>query len=212
RTLSPGEPLRIASVCRLTEKKGIDVGLRALSRAAKRGVRFEYHLVGDGPGRAELERLRDELGLAGVTTLYGARTREEIRTLLARCHLFLAPSVTAADGDEEGTPVAIMEAMASGLPVLSTVHSGIPEMIEDGVSGALVPERDDAALAESIVRLASAPSEWPALARRARQAIEERYDAERLNDSLSTLLTELGHQRRRPGAAPSGRAARGDFA
>jgi colanic acid/amylovoran biosynthesis glycosyltransferase len=191
RSLAPSETVRIVSVCRLAEKKGIDVALRALSRVANAGTRFEYHLVGDGPDREKLERLRDELDLGSVTTMYGSRNREQTHAILAKSHLYLSPSITARDGDQEGTPVAIMEAMSVGLPVISTFHSGIPEMIEDGVSGVLAPERDVSALSERIIRLASEPSLWPVLARAARQTIERRYNARISNDELSVLLTEL---------------------
>jgi colanic acid/amylovoran biosynthesis glycosyltransferase len=191
RSLGAGETLRIVSVARLAEKKGIDVALRALGRVAKRGIRFEYHLVGDGPDRAMLERLRDELGLGAVTTMHGSLTREQSQAVLSRCHLYLAPSVTAHDGDQEGTPVALMEAMAVGLPVLSTLHSGIPEMIEDGVSGFLVPERDDSTLADRIVKLASEPALWPAFGRAARETVTQRYSIGTSNDNLSALLTRL---------------------
>jgi colanic acid/amylovoran biosynthesis glycosyltransferase len=204
RTLGPGETVRIVSVARLAEKKGLDVALRALSRVAKRGVRFEYHLVGDGPERPKLERLRDELGLDRMTTVHGSVNREKVQAILARSHLYLLPSVTARDGDQEGTPVAIMEAMAAGLPVLSTFHSGIPEMIENGVSGFLVPERDDSALAERIIQLASDPSLWPAMTRAARETVSRHHDIRTLNDQLSTLLTQLAGEYR-PAMRPSGR-------
>jgi len=126
-----------------------------------------------------------------MTTLHGAKTHEQSQAILSRSHLYLSPSVTARDGDQEGTPVALMEAMAVGLPVLSTFHSGIPEMIEDGVSGFLVPERDDSALADRIVRLASDPSLWPAMARVARETVMQRYNMRTSHDALSALLTQL---------------------
>jgi colanic acid/amylovoran biosynthesis glycosyltransferase len=93
-------------------------------------------------------------------------------------HVFLSPSVTASDGDTEGgAPVTIIEMAASGIPIVSTTHCDIPEVIEDGVGGMLSPERNPAALAESIAKLVAAPERWPAMLRSARRRIEEHFDA-----------------------------------
>lgn len=182
---------RIATVCRLVEKKGLTFALEALARVRDRGLRFEYHLVGDGPLREELEQLRDKLGLADFVTMHGALAREQVAPILADSHLFLSPSVTARDGDQEGTPTAIMEAMATGLPVISTVHSGIPELVSDGVSGFTVPEWDVAQLADRIAFLLEHPEKWESFGRAGRAIVERDYDAEKINDALSEFLTQL---------------------
>jgi colanic acid/amylovoran biosynthesis glycosyltransferase len=101
--------------------------------------------------------------------------------------LFLLPSVRASDGDEEGTPTVLMEAMACGLPVLSTVHSGIPELVEDGVSGWLVPERDVAALADRIQWMLDHPDRWAAMGRAGRAKVEREFNIDTLNDRLVEL-------------------------
>jgi colanic acid/amylovoran biosynthesis glycosyltransferase len=103
----------------------------------------------------------------------------------------VAASVTAADGDEEGIPNVLKEAMASGMPVVGTRHAGIPELIEDGVSGLLVPERNQAALADALQRLALQPEQWAAMGRAGRAKIEMEYDIHRLNDRLAGLLENL---------------------
>jgi colanic acid/amylovoran biosynthesis glycosyltransferase len=191
RTLAAGETPRIVTVCRLVEKKGIDFGLRALAEVAKRGVKFHFDIVGEGNQRSKLEALRDQLGLADHVTFHGIKTREEVRPVLASSHIFLAPSVTAKNGDEEGVPTAIKEAMAMGMPVISTFHSGIPEVVRDGVSGYVVKEWDVEALADRLQRMLGEPERWPEFGRNGREIIETENDIHKLNDQLSLLLTEL---------------------
>lgn len=194
RSLRPGEVPRLLSICRLVEKKGLDFALQALARVAGRGVAFEYHVIGDGPLRARLEASCARLGLRARVVFHGPMPRERVLGMLARGHVFLSPSVTASDGDQEGTPVAIMEAMSSGLPVISCVHSAIPELIRDEHSGHLVPEWDVAQLAERIERVLSRPERWPALAEAARETIEREHDVDVLNDVLAQRLTALAHR------------------
>jgi colanic acid/amylovoran biosynthesis glycosyltransferase len=196
RRLAPGDTVRIVTVCRLVEKKGLPFALRALAEARARGLTFEYHLVGDGPLRSEIEALRAQLGLAACVTLHGPRTRDQVQTILAGAHMFLSPSVTGKDGDQEGTPTAIMEAMAAGLPVLSTLHAGIPEVVADGVSGFVVPEWDVAALVERLAWLIEHPEQWESFGREGRRIVERDFNLARLNDQLSEILTELAQRAR----------------
>jgi colanic acid/amylovoran biosynthesis glycosyltransferase len=105
-------------------------------------------------------------------------------------HVFVLASVTAADGDEEGTPVSLLEAQASGLPVVSTLHAGIPEIVTDGVSGRLVEERDADALAASLRELATQPQRWERMGRAGRERIEESYDAGRCVEALEAIYRE----------------------
>lgn len=174
------------SVARLTEKKGIDVALRAVSMAATE-VDLEYLVVGDGELRAELEALAAELGLGSVRFL-GPRSHADVRALLARADVLLAPSVTAASGDEEGVPVAIMEAMACEVPVVSTRHAGIPELIEHGRNGILVAERDASALAAAVVELAKDAELRRRLGAAGRTRILDSFDAGVHVDRLVELI------------------------
>jgi len=107
--------------------------------------------------------------------------------MLAEAHILMAPSVTAADGDEEGIPNTLKEAMAMGIPVISTLHAGIPELVADGISGFLVPERDAAALADRLRRLVDHPETWAAMGRAGRVRIDSDFDIDRLNDQLLDL-------------------------
>jgi colanic acid/amylovoran biosynthesis glycosyltransferase len=191
RTLPQGELARIVTVCRFVEKKGIEFALRALASVVAAGGAFHYDLVGDGPLRSDLEQLTRELGLSAHVTFHGAKTRHEVSALLAHSHIFLSPSVTARDGDEEGVPTAIKEAMAVGLPVVSTFHAAIPEVVVDDLTGYLVPERDVPGLADRILRLLHAPESWAEMGRQGRAVIEREYEHNALNRRLSSLLEQL---------------------
>lgn len=191
RRLEAGEPLRLIGVSRLVEKKGVEYGIRAVAALAARGRHVHYEIVGDGPLRPALQRLIGELGIADRVTLRGWLAQDEVLRAYERAHVTIAPSVTGANGDQEGIPVALMEAMALGMPVVSTFHSGIPELVEDGVSGRLVPERDVEALAGAIEALIDAPGQWAAMGRAGRRRVEEAFDVDRLNDALVERLEAL---------------------
>lgn len=195
RTLKEGETPRILSVCRLVEKKGIKYAIHALSRVAKLGKPFEYHVVGDGPQLEALRTLSRDLDLSEQIHFHGALNQDEVLNVQRMCHVFLQPSVTAQDGDQEGIPVSIMEAMASGMPVVSTRHSGIPELVEEGSTGYLASERDIDELARKLLDILSIPQHWEAFGRRARQVVLEKHDRETLNLQLSDRLEQLAKRK-----------------
>lgn len=176
RRLGRGEPARLLSVARLVEKKGLEYAIRAVAALAGRGYDLRYTIIGDGQLAAELRALAEELEVAEIVSFAGSMPQDLVRRHLERSHLLLAPSVTAANGDQEGIPVVIMEAMATGMPVVSTFHSGIPELVADGRTGALVPERDVDALIEAVGRLLDAPESWVELGRRARARVEADFN------------------------------------
>jgi colanic acid/amylovoran biosynthesis glycosyltransferase len=190
--------LRLVSVGRLVEKKGIAHVLRAVRLLAERGVTVEYRVFGDGPLRERLVALAAELGIADRVAFEGRHGQEAVRQGIERSDVLVAASVTAADGDEEGIPNVLKEAMACGLPVVGTRHAGIPELVEDGVSGWLVPERDEGALATVLERLAREPERWPAMGRAGRAKVEREYDIHRLNDQLAGMLETLTRSEARP--------------
>jgi colanic acid/amylovoran biosynthesis glycosyltransferase len=185
------EPLRLVTVARLLERKGVDNAIRAVAALVRAGVDVEYTIVGDGPLRGVLGQLIRELALSERVKILGSIAHAGVASILARSHIMVAPSVTAADGDMEGIPVALMEAMASGLPVVSTIHSGIPELIEDGVTGYLVAEGDVHALATRLEYLARRPADWHRVGSAARKFIVQRHDIETLNDQLVRHLEAL---------------------
>jgi colanic acid/amylovoran biosynthesis glycosyltransferase len=183
--------LRLVTVGRLVEKKGIEHVLRAVRILVDRGVDVEYRILGDGPRRERLTALAAELGVGDRVTLHGRHRQEQVRAELEASDVLVAASVTAADGDEEGIPNVLKEAMALGMPVVGTRHAGIPELIEDGVSGFLVPERNEAALADALQCLAREPGRWAAMGRAGRAKIELEYDIDKLNDRLAGHLESL---------------------
>lgn len=189
--------VHLLTVARLVEKKGVQYGIQATARLLERHPQIEYRIVGDGPLRSDLENLIGALGAHGNVQLLGWKRQEEVVALMKEADLLLAPSVTGKDGDQEGIPVVLMEALAQGLPVLSTRHSGIPELVRDGESGFLVPERDVDALAEKLEYLVEHPELWPEMGESGREYVERYYDINELNDRLVQL-----YQRLLDGAAP----------
>jgi len=195
RYVSPGDvssagtrPLRVVSVARLVEKKGVLYLCQAVAELARRGVPVELNVIGDGPLQPTLERFVADEGMGEHIHILGRRDKSFVQTALRDADIFALPSVTATDGDQEGIPVSLMEAMASGVPCLSTVHSGIPELIEDGYSGWLVPERDAGALADKLARIQNGDYDLPAIARHARETVEARFNQSRLHDQLAAQL------------------------
>lgn len=189
-----GTLLRVLTVGRLVEKKGVDLGLAAVAALAARGVAVHYDIVGDGPLRDRLEAQAAALGLGGRVVFHGWQNQAAVARLMAGSDVLLAPSRTDATGDQEGIPVTLMEAMASGLPVVSTRHSGIPELIEHGVSGWLAEEGDVAGLADAVLQLERDPDQALRFGRAARERIAADYDVGRLNARLESLLYGLSSE------------------
>ena len=182
---SEGAPVNLLTVGRLVERKGLAAALRAVAGLAAEGVDARFTIVGDGPLRPELEALRDELGLQEQVRFLGWKDQENVVELMQRCDILLAPSRTTESGDQEGIPVTLMEAMASGMIVVSTWHSGIPELVEDGVSGVLVPERDIETLTDVLLRIVLEEGEaWPLVGEAARDKVYREFDVNNLNAVL----------------------------
>lgn len=189
---APGSPLQIISVARLTEKKGLHVAIEACRLLKQGGVDFKYRILGIGPWERRLRTLIEQFQLEDVIEMPGFKPSHEVKAMLDEADVFLLPSITGADGDMEGIPVALMEAMAVGIPVVSTVHSGIPELIDAGHSGWLVPENDAEALAQ---RLASfgvmEKTDLAPVVTRAREKVESDFNQQIINQQLASLLQTL---------------------
>ncbi|MBF2013751.1 MAG: glycosyltransferase [Rivularia sp. T60_A2020_040] len=183
--------IRIATTGRLVEKKGIEYAIRAVAQLAKTHSNLEYNIIGDGELKFELQQLIDELNVGNIVNLVGWKNEQEIREILDISHLFIAPSVTAADGNQDAPINVLKEAMAMGLPVISTYHGGIPELVEDGVSGYLVPERDTDALAQKLGYLLEHPESWTEMGQAGRNYVEKHYDLHTLNDQLVKIYQQL---------------------
>lgn len=191
RQLHGDDQVRLVTIARLVEKKGVEYGVRAIAKLAKTNPNIEYNVVGDGPLKEDLQQLIQELDASDRVNLLGWKQQKEIVEILNNADILLAPSVTSKNGDQEGTPVSLMEAMAMGLPVISTQHSGIPELIDDGITGFLVPERDVDSLAEKLGYLVEFPEVWPEMGSAGRAYMEKHYNIDKLIDQLVAIYQKI---------------------
>jgi colanic acid/amylovoran biosynthesis glycosyltransferase len=176
--------------CRLIEKKGVATTLRAFAEFARSQPLARLTIAGEGPQLAELQAITASLGIAERVNFTGFVSQEKLRGLFAEAHLFLHPSELGTDGNQEGVPNSMLEAMASGLPVLATRHGGIPEAVEHGASGLLTPEGDAGALAESMRAVAGDPVRFSAMSAAARKRVETEFDLEAQARVLERLYRE----------------------
>jgi colanic acid/amylovoran biosynthesis glycosyltransferase len=188
RTSTPAAELRLLTVARLVEVKGIAYALRAIAILRDKSPRLRYRIAGDGPLRRQLEGLAAQLGVDTAVEFLGALPQEEVSRQHQWAHLFVLPSIITKSGEEETQAVALIEAQASGLPVIATSVGGIAESLRDGVSGFLVPSRNPEALASAILRLAAHPETWGPMGRAGRKHVEQCFDLEKLNDELVELF------------------------
>ncbi len=189
---SRGSQWRFVQAGRLIEKKGLPVTLRAFAVFLKQYQNATLTIAGEGPLLGELQGLAHELGIEELISFTGFISQEELRDIYYRSHIFLHPSQTGHDGNQEGIPNSMLEAMATGLPVFATDHGGIPEAIENGVTGVLVPERDDKALAQALLDAVQHPDFLLRIARNAAESVRKNFDlqqqAHRLEDVYLRLL------------------------
>jgi len=178
--------LEIVCVGTLHEVKGQAFLVEACRLLSERGVGFHCTLVGEGPDRQALERQVSAAHLAGRVEIAGSLTQDRIATLLEAADVLVAPSVPTAGGKREGIPVVLMEALASGLPAVASDLSGIPELVEDGVTGLLVEPRDATGLANALARLAADPGLGLRLGRAGREKVLREFDL----DTNAGLLVE----------------------
>ncbi len=184
RAMPVSGEVRALTVATLQEKKGHAVLFAALAGEA-RLERLTLDVVGDGELRAELERRAEELGLGSRVRLHGPKTEDAVRSMLARADMFVLPSIIARDGQMEGLPVALIEALASGLPVVASRLSAVPELIEEGVSGELAEPGDPESLAAAMVRVLEGETYDPAAGR---ALVEREFDIRVSAERLATLF------------------------
>jgi colanic acid/amylovoran biosynthesis glycosyltransferase len=192
---SPVEPPLILAVGRLIEKKGFADLVRACALLREQGLRFRCRIVGSGKLEADLRRLIDELDLAGLIHLVGPMTREELIELLPRAAAFAAPCVVGCDGNRDGLPTVLIEAMARGVPVVATDVTGIPELVRDGETGLIVPQHDPAAVADALQRLLTDRALACRLAGAGRATVEERFNLSHNVARLRSLLLDTAAAR-----------------
>lgn len=192
RTTPPDGAWRILQSCRFIAKKGLDLTLRAFADAKKELPNIQLVLAGDGPLKEQLQKQAEKLGIASSVTFTGFLSQDELRQQVYASHVFMHPSRTSKDGNREGIPNSMLEAMASGAPVMATKHGGIPEAVTDGESGLLVPEDDHEALAKALLSVLKDEKLATKLGQGARKAVEEKFGRARnirlLEDSYLELI------------------------
>lgn len=174
--IEPDAPLRLLSVCRLVEKKGIRYAVEAVADCLERGIDIEYVIGGGGPLEEELKAQMHRLGISDAVSLLGWQTQSEVRDLLSDAHIFVQPSVTTPDGDMEGQSLVLQEAQAMSTPVVSTYHNGIPEGVTEAETGLLVPERDVESLSEAIEQFARNPGRVAEFGDRGSEFVQREFD------------------------------------
>ena len=182
------EPDLVVSVARLIEKKGLPDLVEACGILHARGIPVRLEIAGDGPLLGELESMAAAAGLSA--TLRGALPHEEVRRLFDRASVFCLPCVVASTGDRDGLPTSVLEAMALGVPVVTTDVNGLNETVLDGRTGLTVPEHDPAALAAALERLLSDPELAARLAEQGRRHVEHGFTLERSVSTLRALFPE----------------------
>ncbi len=190
-TLRPGKKIRIVTVGRLVEKKGIKYSIRAIAKLIQKYPYIEYTIIGDGPLREELALLIKTLKLEDHVVLHGAATHNKVVDTLAKAHIFVLASVEGSDGNQEGIPNVLKEAMACGIPVVSTFHAGIPELVEDGISGLLTLQRNTGDLAKKIQYLIMHPEVWESMGQAGRKKVEQEFEIEKTVNKLERLFRGL---------------------
>lgn len=167
---------RLVQACRLIPKKGLPVTLRAFAAFRRRFPAAELVIAGEGPEEASLRALAQELRVAEWVRFAGFLSQPELRCAYGEAHVFVHPSEIGPDGNQEGVPNSMLEAMAMGVPVVATLHGGIPEAMESGRDGLLVPERDAEALAGALETIASDPEQYRAMSAAAARSVRERFE------------------------------------
>jgi glycosyltransferase involved in cell wall biosynthesis len=208
RRLAGAVPL-IVSVGRLRAKKGLDCLIEACALLRQRGTPFACEIVGYGEEQVALQAQIDALGLGSQVRLVGKLAREQVIERYARAAVYVQPSRIAADGDRDGIPNVLLEAMAMGLPVVATRVSGIPELVDDGRNGRLVEADQPAALADAIAQLLANPARCTELGCQARQTVTQHFDNDHNLRLLCGLLEDAASATRTtPTAAAAAATAR----
>ena len=191
RSESRSTRLRILMCGRLIEKKGFAYGIKAFARLLKKHADTELRIVGGGPLRLKLELLAKILRLGESVSICGEKEPKDIPREMWNAQIFLAPSATSRSGDKEGIPNVIKEAMATGLPVISTRHAGIPELVIDGKTGFLVSEKDTDRLVDRLEYLITHPETWDDLGRQGQKVVEEKFNISKQVQKLERIYQTL---------------------
>ena len=180
---------KLVQACRLIPKKGIRTSLRAFADFLQVYPKATFAIAGEGPMLGELRDYCAELGVA--VSFPGFLSQQDLRRLYSDSHFFLHPSQIGGDGNQEGVPNSMLEAMATGIPVLATQHGGIPEAVEDNISGLLVTESDSMGLSRRMLKLAKDPAAYSAMSRAANRAVGEKFEQIRQILALESFYSDV---------------------
>src|SRR5881275_3213013 len=181
---------RVVQACRLIPKKGVATSLRAFAIFKKDNPQAEFFIAGKGPLQGELEMLAAGLGIFKDVHFVGFLSQPKLLELYSSAHLFLHPSETSPNQDQEGVPNSLLEAMATGLPVVATRHGGIPEAVEHGRTGLLVSEEDHVGLADAMQRITKAPHHLREMGARARVSVVDQFEQRTQTRLLESFYEE----------------------
>ncbi|MFB6356578.1 MAG: glycosyltransferase, partial [bacterium] len=187
------ETVRVLTVARLVEKKGIDLSLQAIHTLLEKGYNLQYTIVGGGPRLDQLKKLTRDLGIQDEVNFKGPQSAEEVLESFGRADLFVLASHTTSSGDREGTPKVLLEAQASGLPVVTTKHAGIPEIVKSGDTGELVPQGDVHALVEHLERLIKDSELRMQMGESGQEFVREQFSVQSNINQLEELYRDLVH-------------------
>ena len=188
---SQPDHVNLISVGRLVEKKGFEYTIKAVAKLLNTYSKISYTIIGGGPLRDTLQSLIDRLQIGSRVKILGPKNQDEVLEHLHKAHIFLAPSINSRDGDKEGIPVAIMEAMAFGLPILTTDHAGIPELVKDGICGFVVNQGDVDALSRRLIQLVCSPELRSSMGNASKNIVNTNFDVDRLTDRLVQLFDQV---------------------
>jgi glycosyltransferase involved in cell wall biosynthesis len=191
----PRPPFRILTVARLVEKKGLPTVFRALRLLLDQGHPIHYCLIGDGEDRGPILQLSERLGVGQVTEWLGTQPHEVVLEEYRKADLFVLGCQVARDGDRDGLPNVFLESMAMGVPVVATKVWAIPELVEDGRSGLLVPPEEPQAMAAAMVHLLTDMSLRRRIIAEARDRVRNEFDNRRLIGKLGALFEGAGVKR-----------------
>ncbi|HUT78393.1 MAG TPA: glycosyltransferase, partial [Polyangia bacterium] len=195
----PGGEPTVLMIGRFVEKKGHVFGIRAAARARAAGARLRLVIVGEGPLGGEYRSLARTLGIEDMLELPGALPHVEVKRLLQGAAVLLAPSCVAGNRDRDSGLIVAKEASACGVPVIGTVHGGIPDIVEHGRTGFLVPERDDGAIAGHLASLLGDLEQQRAMGRAGREKMEREYDIRERVRALESVYDRVRGLSGRPG-------------
>jgi len=190
RVYDPSRPIRFLMASSFLEKKGVDICLKALSNL-KNKIDFSVDVVGDGPLKIRIIEILEEGGIRDRVTLHGYKPYDYFISLAYQSDVFLQASKTSRSNDKEGTPMSLVDAMATGLPVVATRHSDIPEIVQHGTTGFLSEENSISEFEKAIMKMADSITDISSFSEKSRKWVEEQFNVRKQSDRLSSIYSEL---------------------